>query len=63
MEREKVSLKKQLRQVHEDLQILVEWQIANLVLHGKSIVHILQIPSLTKCHSVGRICMGLCVGS
>lgn len=34
LEREKASLKDKLRQVHADLQALVEWQTANLVLHG-----------------------------
>ena len=38
LEREKASLKDKLRQVHADLQTLVEWQTANLVLHGMFIV-------------------------
>ena len=52
LEREKASLKEKLQQVHRDLQILVEWQTANLVLHGmfnfQVIMHVLQKP-LLKC--------------
>lgn len=43
LEHERLMLKEKLSQVHEDLQILVEWQTTNLVLHGMfTIVHVLQ---------------------
>ena len=34
---ERALLKEKLCEVHQDLQILVEWQTANLVLHGMHI--------------------------
>jgi hypothetical protein len=45
MEREKESLKHRLDQALRDLQILVEWQTANLVLHGKFTMHVLRYES------------------
>ena len=39
---ERASLKEKLCEVHRDLQILVEWQIANLVLHGVLIMRVSQ---------------------
>jgi hypothetical protein len=36
----RASLKEKMRLVLQEVEILVEWQTANLVLHGKLIVHL-----------------------
>ena len=55
LEREKKSLKEHLRNVHQELQVLVEWETANLVLHGMSFFHHLT-NTLTEMPKIYSIC-------